>query len=150
MWLAIDEVLLNYSVISPERQGKGTKGNKYWRWSYSSCALHFLLLYEVVLNSNQYLLSYAPDKEKYQRAVTLYFVKMELWLLCTALPFNVLDNCMKLYWIPNSSFQVMLWTRKSNKGNNSVISQDGVLVLVHCTSSQCAWPLYEVILNSNH
>jgi hypothetical protein len=29
MWLAIDEVLLNYSVISPERQGKGTKGNKY-------------------------------------------------------------------------------------------------------------------------
>jgi hypothetical protein len=27
MWLAIDKVLLNYSVISPERQGKGTKGN---------------------------------------------------------------------------------------------------------------------------
>jgi hypothetical protein len=27
MWLAIDEVLLTYSVISPERQGKGTKGN---------------------------------------------------------------------------------------------------------------------------
>jgi hypothetical protein len=27
MWLAIDEVLLNYSVISPERQGKETKGN---------------------------------------------------------------------------------------------------------------------------
>jgi hypothetical protein len=26
MWLAIDEVLLNYSVISPERQRKGTKG----------------------------------------------------------------------------------------------------------------------------
>jgi hypothetical protein len=27
MWLAIDEVLLNYSAISPERQGKGTKSN---------------------------------------------------------------------------------------------------------------------------
>jgi hypothetical protein len=27
MWLTINEVLLNYSVISPERQGKGTKGN---------------------------------------------------------------------------------------------------------------------------
>jgi hypothetical protein len=27
IWLAIDEVLLNYSVISQERQGKGTKGN---------------------------------------------------------------------------------------------------------------------------
>jgi hypothetical protein len=73
-------------------------------------------LYEVVLNSNQYVLSYAPDKEKYLRAITLYFVKMELWLLCTALPFYVHDNCMKLYWIPNSSFQVMLWTRESNKG----------------------------------
>jgi hypothetical protein len=27
MWLAIDKVLLNYCAISPERQGKGTKGN---------------------------------------------------------------------------------------------------------------------------
>jgi hypothetical protein len=27
LWLAIDEVLLDYSVISPERQGKGTNGN---------------------------------------------------------------------------------------------------------------------------
>jgi hypothetical protein len=70
-------------------------------------------LYEVVLN--QYVLSYASDKEKYHRAVILYFVKMELWLFCTALPFNVLDNCMKLYWIPNSSFQVMLWTRKMQR-----------------------------------
>jgi hypothetical protein len=26
MWLAIDEVLLNYSAISPERQGKAKKG----------------------------------------------------------------------------------------------------------------------------
>jgi hypothetical protein len=27
---------------------------------------------------------------------------------------------------------------KVTKGNNSVISQDGVMVLVHCTLSQCA------------
>jgi hypothetical protein len=27
MWLAIGEVLLNYSAIRPERQRKGTKGN---------------------------------------------------------------------------------------------------------------------------
>jgi hypothetical protein len=27
MWLAIDEVLLDYSVRNPERPGKGTKGN---------------------------------------------------------------------------------------------------------------------------
>jgi hypothetical protein len=27
MWLTIDEVLLNYSAISSERQEKGTKGN---------------------------------------------------------------------------------------------------------------------------
>jgi hypothetical protein len=27
MWFAIDEVILNYSAISPKRQGKGTKGN---------------------------------------------------------------------------------------------------------------------------
>jgi hypothetical protein len=27
MWLAIDEVLLNYSAISPESQGEGTQDN---------------------------------------------------------------------------------------------------------------------------
>jgi hypothetical protein len=31
-------------------------------------------------------LSYAPDKEKEQRAITLKILKMELWLLYTALP----------------------------------------------------------------
>jgi hypothetical protein len=36
------------------------------------------------------------------------------------------------------------------KGNVYLISQDGVMVLVQCTSSQCAWPLYEVILYFNH
>jgi hypothetical protein len=39
---------------------------------------------------------------------------------------------------------------KVPKGSNSVISQDGVMVLMHCTSWQCAWPLYEVIMNSNN
>jgi hypothetical protein len=73
---------------------------------------------------------------------------MELWLLCTALPLNILDHCMKLYWIPTVSVQVMLRKKESNgkviKGNNSVISQDGVMVLVHCTSPYCGWPLYEL------
>jgi hypothetical protein len=40
---------------------------------------------------------------------------MELWLLCTALPLNVLDHCMKLYWIPTISLQVMLRTRKMQR-----------------------------------
>jgi hypothetical protein len=128
---------------------------------------------------------------------------MELWFLCTALPLNVLYHCMELYWLPTSGFQVILRIRKSNgektkdnnsvitldrvmvlvhcisltvlnhcmklfefkpvvfklcpgqgkvkKGNNSVLNcQDGVLVLVHCTSSQCTRPLYEAVLNSNH
>ena len=38
---------------------------------------------------------------------------------------------------------------KVTKGNYSVISQDRVMVLVHCTSSHCVWQLYEVVLNSN-
>jgi hypothetical protein len=40
---------------------------------------------------------------------------MELWFLCTALPLNVLDHCMKLYWIPTISLQVMLRTRKMQR-----------------------------------
>jgi hypothetical protein len=84
---------------------------------------------------------------------TIKWVKKELWFLCTALSLNILDHCMKLYWIPTGSFKVMLWTKKSNgkvtKGNNSIITLNRVMVLVHCTSSYCAWPLYEVVLNSN-
>jgi hypothetical protein len=41
----------------------------------------------------------------------------------------------------------MLWTRKKQwitMGNNSLNTQDRVIVLVHCTSSYCAWPLYEM------
>jgi hypothetical protein len=33
---------------------------------------------------------------------------------------------------------------KATKGNNSIISLDRVIVLVHCTSSYCAWSLYQV------
>jgi hypothetical protein len=53
---------------------------------------------------------------------------------------------------PTSGFQVILWTRKkqwkSNKGNNSIIILDRVMVLVHCTWSYCARLLSEVVLNS--
>ena len=38
---------------------------------------------------------------------------------------------------------------KETKGNNSVITIDRVMVLVHCTSSYCGWQLYEIVLNSN-
>jgi hypothetical protein len=39
---------------------------------------------------------------------------------------------------------------KGTKGNNSINTEDGIIVIVHCTSSHCAWPLYEVVLNSNY
>jgi hypothetical protein len=55
-------------------------------------------------------------QQKVTMGKTFKWVKKELWFLCTALPFNILDHWIKLYWIPTSSFQVMLWTRKSNKG----------------------------------
>jgi hypothetical protein len=44
--------------------------------------------------------------------------QMELWFLCTALPLNLLDHCMKLYLIPTSSFQIMLQTRKKQWKSN--------------------------------
>jgi hypothetical protein len=90
MRLTIDEVLLNYSVISPERVAL------LEHCTSSHCAWP---LYEVAL-----------------RQITLQILKMELCLLCTALPLIALDHCMKLYWIPTTSFQVMHWTKKSNKG----------------------------------
>jgi hypothetical protein len=37
---------------------------------------------------------------------------MKLWFLCTALPLHEFDHCMKLYWIPTISLQVMLRPRK--------------------------------------
>jgi hypothetical protein len=59
MWLTIDEVLLDYSVISPERQGKGSKGNNSINTADGVMVIvhcifsHFARpLYEVVLNSN--------------------------------------------------------------------------------------------------
>jgi hypothetical protein len=61
---------------------------------------------------------------------------MELLFLSTTLPLNVLDNCMKLYWIPKCGFQVNCTRHlgKVTKGNNAVISKDGVMVLVLCTA----------------
>jgi hypothetical protein len=53
---------------------------------------------------------------------------MELWFLCTALSLNVFDHCMKLYWIPTISLQVMVRTKENNgkvtKGKNSEITLD--------------------------
>jgi hypothetical protein len=72
-------------------------------------------LYEVAFNSNHLFSSNSFDKKKSWRAITLWLVKMELWFLCTALPLNVLDHCMKLYWNPTFSFQVKLQTRKMQR-----------------------------------
>jgi hypothetical protein len=47
-------------------------------------------------------------------------------------------------------FKLCFGKGKVTKGNNSVITLDRVMVLVFCTSSDGAWPLYEVVLNSNH
>jgi hypothetical protein len=49
---------------------------------------------------------------------------------------------MKMYWIPTSGVKVMLTGQekingKATKGNNSVITLDKVMVLVHCTFSYC-------------
>jgi hypothetical protein len=65
-------------------------------------------------------------------------ISLEVWFLYTTLPLSVLDHSMKLHKIPTISFQVIQWTRKVMKGNNSEISQDRVMVLVRCTFSQCA------------
>jgi hypothetical protein len=49
-----------------------------------------------------------------------------------------------LYWIPTSRFLCYVLRQGTvTKGNNYVIT-------LHCSSSYCAWPLYEVVLNSNH
>ena len=42
------------------------------------------------------------------RVITLYILQIELWFLCIALPLINLDHCMKLFWIPTSSFKVKL------------------------------------------
>jgi hypothetical protein len=95
------------------------------------------------LNSNQYFSSYASDKEKGNDSL----ISQDGVMFFCAL------HCMKLYWIPKSGVQVMLWTRKNNgkvtKGNNYVITLDRVMLFVHCTYSYCAWLLYEIVFNSN-
>ena len=64
-------------------------------------------------------------------------------LLCL----TIVWNCIELQPVV---FKLCSRQGKETKGNNYVISQDGVMVLEYCTSSQFAWPLYEVIRNSNH
>jgi hypothetical protein len=79
---------------------KKTKGNnsailkmEYW---LLYIALPLIAL-DVELISNYWFSSYAPDKKKDQRAITLQTMKTKLWLLYTALPLIALDHCMKLH-----------------------------------------------------
>jgi hypothetical protein len=85
MWLTIDEVLLNYFVKSPKRV------TLLEHCISSHCAWP---LNEVSLNSKHKFLSYEPDKEWCQRAITLLFVK---WCYCfSALHFLLL--CLTIVW----------------------------------------------------
>jgi hypothetical protein len=72
-------------------------------------------LYEVALNSKHPFLSYGPDKEKEQRALTLQILKMQLWLLYTAISLIALDyvwSCIEFQLV------VFKWCtrQRSNKG----------------------------------
>jgi hypothetical protein len=65
--------------------------------------------------------------------------------IVVVLVFNVVDHWWSLIEL------VCNKSRKTRtKGNNSKYTEDGVMVIVHCTSSHCAWRLYEVVLNSNY
>ena len=67
----------------------------------------------------------------------------------TSLPPIELCHCMKFYKILFHPVVFMLCSKqeKVSKGNNSLISFIRVMVLVYCTSSHCALPLYEVLSN---
>jgi hypothetical protein len=111
MWLTTDEVLLNYSVIKTER-------DTFLLSEHCTSSYCASPLYEVAPSYKLLFSGYVLDKEKGQRAIILQILKMELWLLYTALPLIACDHCMILYLIPTTSFQVILWTnlKQSNKG----------------------------------
>jgi hypothetical protein len=52
---------------------------------------------------------------------------------------NILDHCTNLYEFQPVHFMLCSSTRKSNKGH-SIITLERVMVLLHCTSTYCAWP----------
>jgi hypothetical protein len=70
---------------------------------------------------------------------------MALALMCSGFKLSMIIHIMWscIEFQPLVSSQAL--DKKVMKGNNSVISQDEVIVLVHCTFSQCAWPLHKVI-----
>jgi hypothetical protein len=72
-----------------------------------------------------------------------YFCALRfLWIYLT-----IEWNCIEFQLVV---FKLCSGQEKSNgkvtKGNNSIITVDRVMVLVHCTSSYYAWPLYEVVV----
>ena len=85
-----------------------------------------------------------------QREITPKIFKAELWFLCMTHRFIVRYKCMKFQ--PNSFNSVQLTERTRNciylcyKGDNLKNIYARVMVLVHDTSSQCAFQMYEVSL----
>jgi hypothetical protein len=154
-WIPI--ISLQVVVRTKESNGKVPKGNNsvITLESYGFCVLHFPLLCLTII---WICFEFQPVVFKLyagQWKVTkgnnfVISQRVKVLVHCTssqcAWPF------MKLYWMPTISLKVMVRTKENNgkvlKGNNSEITLERVMVLVHCTSPYCAWPLYEVVLNS--
>jgi hypothetical protein len=65
-----------------------------------------------------------------------------------------LSLCLTIVWSSIEFYTLVfkLWTGqgKVTKGNNSTNTEDGVEVIVHCTSSNCAWLLYKLNVDAAH
>ena len=89
--------------------------------------------------------------ENYQREISKN-IQAELLFLCMAHCVIVLYKCMKFQLNSFYSVQLTEWTQNCNylcyKGNNlkNIHVHARVMVLVHDTSSQCAFQMYEVSL----
>jgi hypothetical protein len=158
-------VVLKLCSGQKESNGNVTKGSNSITTSgqsYGYCALHFLLLCLTIVWScfefQPVLFKLCCGHGIVSKGNNSVICQNYVIVFVTALPLNVLEDCMKLYWIPTitlqvMTLQVMVRTKESNgketKGNNSVITSDIVMVLEHCTFSYCAWPLYKVVLNFN-
>ena len=74
----------------------------------------------------------------------------ELRFLCMTCRLNVLCKCMKFHGNICNGYQVIERTRfcdyLCHKGDNLKNTHARVMVLVHDTSSQCAFQMYEVPL----
>jgi hypothetical protein len=102
------------------------------KWSYGSCAVHFLLMSLTTVWSciefQPVVFKLCSGQGKVTKGNNSVISQDGVVVLVHCTFLNILDHCMKLYWIPTVSLQVMLWTKENNgkvtKGNNSVITLD--------------------------